>query len=255
MMRFSRPKRLVFILPAGILLIFFLQACQDQEWESLFNGKDLKGWTIKCIPSDQDKEYWSVVEGAIECNSMGDGDHNYVWLASNREFVDFHLKLKFQVFQDCHGNSGVQFRSSYDSSDKARHGGWLNGPQVDIHGPVPFRTGLIYDETENVRRWIHPSLPDWKIAKEQAPASAMETRLLYFEDDQEAWNELEIICEGMHVTTRVNGNEVSAFNGDGILNDELHKIRQSGEKGCLAFQLHSNDELRIRFKDINIKKL
>jgi hypothetical protein len=221
----------------------------------MFNGKDLNGWTVKCIPADLGKQYWSVSEGAIECNSLGDKQHNYVWLTSDREFTDFHLKLKFQVFRDCQGNSGVQFRSSYDSSDTARYGGWLNGPQVDIHGPVPFRCGLIYDETENVRRWIFPSLPDWQIVEEQAPKEALKTSLHYYEDNPEAWNELEIICEAMHVITVVNGNQVSDFQAEGILNDDLHKIRYSGERGCLAFQLHSNDELRIRYKDINIKEL
>jgi hypothetical protein len=184
---------------------------------------------------------------------MGDKDHNYVWLATDREFGDFHLRLKFQVFRESGGNSGVQFRSRYDDSDSATYGGWLNGPQVDIHGPDPYRTGLVYDETEGVRRWIHPSLPDWEINPEQAPHSALETRLVYFEDDPEAWNEMEITCEGMMVETRVNGNQVSVFNGDGILNDETHQMRNSGNSGCIAFQLHVGDELKIRFKDIYIK--
>ncbi len=254
-MKFFPSLRFMFRLSILLLPMIFLSGCQDREWESLFNGKDLEGWTVKCIPADRNKEYWSVNEGSIECNSLGDTEHNYVWLASEKEFTDFHLKLKFQVFIECNGNSGVQFRSSYDSSDTARHGGWLNGPQADIHGPVPFRTGLIYDETEDVRRWIYPSLPDWQIVEEQAPASALQTSLFYYEEEPDAWNEMEIICEGMHVSTLVNGNLVSDFNGEGILNDDLHKIRQSGEEGCMAFQLHSNDELRIRFKDINIKEL
>ena len=145
---------------------------------------------------------------------MGDREHNYVWLATDREFSDFHLKLKFQVFRESDGNSGVQFRSCYDDSEKATYGGWLNGPQVDIHGPLPFRTGLIYDETEEVRRWIHPSLSDWRITPEQAPAAALETRLVYFEDDPEAWNSMEIICQGMKLETIVNGNRVTEFDGE-----------------------------------------
>jgi len=254
-MKFRSPLLRLTQYAIFIFVIILLSACRQGEWESLFNGKDLDGWTVKCIPSDQAKIYWSVVDGAIECNSMGDKEHNYVWLTSDREFTDFHLKLKFQVFRDCQGNSGVQFRSSYDSSDTARYGGWLNGPQVDIHGPVPFRCGLIYDETENVRRWIYPSLPDWKILEEQAPAGALKTSLFYYEDDPEQWNDMEILCEGMHVITVVNGNQVSDFQGEGILDDQQHKIRLSGEIGCLAFQLHSIDELKIRFKDINIKEL
>ncbi len=59
--------------------------------------------------------------------------------------------MKFQVYRDCPGNSGVQFRSRYDETE---NGGWLDGPQVDIHAPLPmaWRTGLIYDETREKRR-------------------------------------------------------------------------------------------------------
>jgi len=118
-----------------------------------------------------------------------------------------------------------------------------------------MRAGLIYDETEKVRRWIYPSLPDWKITAEQAPAAAHKTELHYIEDDPEAWNEMEIICEGMHVVTVVNGNRVTDFDANGILNDDLHKVRNSGESGFFALQLHAHDELKIRFKDIVVKEL
>jgi len=237
-----------------LLLGIASNSCTQTEWESLFNGEDLEGWVVKCIPADQGKEYWSVKDACITCNSMGDKEHNYVWLATEREFKNFHLKLKFQIFRESGGNSGVQFRSSYDDSDSATYGGWLNGPQIDIHGPDPFRTGLIYDETEGVRRWIHPSLPDWRITPEQAPESALETTLFYYEDDAEAWNTMDLICSGMMVETLVNGNRVMEFDGEGILDDDLHHLRKSGMVGCIAFQLHMSDELKIRFKDIYIKE-
>ena len=244
-----------FVFFAIVLAGFGLQGCKSQQWEPLFNGENLEGWSVKCIPADKGKAYWTVKEGVIECNSLGDSDHNYVWLASDREFSDFHLKLQFQLFRESGGNSGVQFRSNYDDSDTATNGGWLNGPQADIHGPLPFRTGLIYDETAYVRRWIHPSLPDWRITPGQAPESALLTRLVFFEDDAEAWNSMEIVCRGMRVETWVNGNLVTDFDATGILDDELHKLRGSGDTGCLAFQLHSNDELMIRFRNLLIREL
>ena len=242
------------LLAATLLLISGINSCTQPEWESLFNGENLEGWVVKCIQADRGKEFWKVTNGYIECSSMGEKDHNYIWLATEREFADFHLKLKFQLFKESGGNSGVQFRSRYDDSDSATYGGWLNGPQVDIHGPDPFRTGLIYDETDEVRRWIHPSLPDWNIAPEQAPEAALQTRVVYFEDDPEAWNSMEIICKGMLVETSVNGNQLTIFNGEGILNDDAHRLQGSGETGCIAFQLHMNDKLKIRFKDIYIKE-
>jgi hypothetical protein len=118
-----------------------------------------------------------------------------------------------------------------------------------------MRAGLIYDETDQVRRWIYPSLPDWNITAEQVPEAAHKTVLYYYEDDPGAWNEMEIICQGMHVVTVVNGNRVTDFDAEGILNDDLHRIRHSGEKGFFALQLHSHDELQIRFKDLFVKEL
>lgn len=244
------------IFAAGLLASSLcLTQCTQQEWEALYNGENLEGWKVYCTPADQGKTYWKAQGEYIEANSMGDGDHDYFWLATEREFSDFHLKLKFQLFKSSTGNSGIQFRSSFDDSDTARAGGWLNGPQVDIHGPNPIRAGLIYDETENVRRWIYPSLPNSNINADQAPEAAHQTELYYVEDDPAIWNEMEIICEGMHVTTIVNGNTVADFDADGILNDELHKVRNSGEKGFFALQLHMRDELKIRYKEIYVKEL
>lgn len=238
-----------------VLLSLGISSCQKGSWESLFNGVDLEGWTVKCIPADRGKSYWSVEEGSISCNSMGDREHNYIWLCTKGEFGDFHLKLKFQVFRQSPGNSGVQFRSHYDDSPSANYGGWLNGPQADIHGPLPYRTGLIYDETEGIRRWIHPSLPDWRINPDQAPESAQETTLCFYEDDPLTWNSMEIICRGMRIQTWVNGNPVSDFDASGVLDDDIHRAWQSGESGCIAFQLHMDDELLIKFRDIYIKEL
>lgn len=245
-------------LPATYLFLFlFIPYAQSQhpleDWISLFNGKDLDGWVVRCLPEDSNKQYWKAEEGFIECNSMGDPDHNYVWLVSEREFSDFHLKLEFQVFRSSPGNSGVQFRSRYDD-DATGNGGWLNGPQADIHGPAPWRTGMIYDETKGVQRWIFPSLPDWNIALEQVPSAARKTVLYYNEDDPDRWNDMEIKCRGMHVSILVNGNKVTDFNGEGILNDEAHRIWETGSRGSIALQLHMNDELHIRYRNIFIKE-
>ncbi len=224
----------------------------DEGWRSLFNGKDLSGWEVKCLPQDREKVFWKVNNGAIECNSIGEPKHNYVWLVTEKEFANFEFRLKFQVFQFSKGNSGVQFRSRYDDSDSAPNGGWLNGPQIDIHPPMPFRTGLIYDETQGVRRWIHPSLKDSMIVVGNCPPSAHYTELKYADNDPDAWNTLGLICDGMKVKTLINGRIISDYDATGILDDEVHRAHNVGVRGKFALQLHTNDELLIRFKDIEI---
>jgi len=116
-----------------------------------------------------------------------------------------------------------------------------------------MRAGLIYDETDHVRRWIFPSLPDWNIEADQVPKSAQQTQLIYADSDPDAWNTMEIICEGMKVKTFVNGLRIVDFDADGILNDTLHRDRNVGTRGIIALQLHRNDETLIRFKELLIK--
>ena len=221
-----------------------------RSWQSLFNGRDLTGWNVKCQPQDQAKTYWQVDQGAILCDAVGRKNHNYVWLLSDQEFGDFELQLKFQVFRGNTGNSGVQFRSRYDDTAA---GGWLDGPQVDIHppGPMTWRTGLIYDETREEKRWIFPSLKDWRMEPQFEPKQ----HVFKYADDGDGWNDLVLLCDGLKIKTIVNGVIRTDWDATGVLDNAAHVRHQVGRKGHFALQLHSGDELRIRFKDIHIRSL
>ena len=229
--------------------------CMEEDgWESLYNGKNLDGWHVECQTQDRSKNYWQAKNGYIECNSLGQPDHDYIWLISDNEYDDFHFRLEFLIFKTSNGNSGVQFRSRFNTADAESGGGWLNGPQVDIHPPVPLRTGLIYDETRGVQRWIFPSLPDWEMVPDSAPDEAHQTVLYYADEDPEAWNSLEIICQGMEIQTLVNSHLVTKFDATDILDDKYHQENQVGTKGHFALQLHSGDEILIRFRNIYIRE-
>ncbi|HLP77630.1 MAG TPA: DUF1080 domain-containing protein [Candidatus Paceibacterota bacterium] len=222
----------------------------QSAWTPLFNGKDFSGWTIKCQPQDQGKVFWTVADGAIACDSMNRKDHNYVWLMTEQEFGDFELRLKFQAYKDSPGNSGLQFRSRFDAT---ANGGWLDGPQVDIHPPaaMPWRTGLIYDETREEKRWIFPSLKNAIMDPKFKPAH----HVFKYADDGDGWNDLTIICQGTHVKTIVNGVVRTDWDGTGVLDNAAHAKHNVGRVGCFALQLHTGDQLRIRFKDIQIREL
>ena len=53
----------------------------------------------------------------------------------------------------------------------------------------------------------------------------------------------------------MNGKPVARFDGTGILDDEAHKLRRVGLRGHIALQLHSGDDLRIRFGKLRIREL
>ena len=221
------------------------------DWVGLFDGKTLAGWKVHCLPADAEKSFWSVREGAIHCDSIGRKDHGYVWLIHESEWADFELELEFQAFRSSPGNTGVQIRSRYDATPSAPNGGWLDGPQIDIHPPAPFRTGLIYDETRTEKRWIHPSLPSSKIDPRPTPAGFV----FRYAEDGEGWNQLRIVARGAAITTALNGVITATFDGAGVLDNEGHRRLSVGLRRHIALQLHVRDELKVRFRSVRIRAL
>jgi hypothetical protein len=220
-------------------------------WVDLFDGGTLAGWTVRCLPADAAKTFWTVREGAIHCDSIGRKDHHYVWLVHEREWADFELELEFQAFRASPGNTGVQIRSRYDGSSAAPNGGWLDGPQIDVHPPAPWRTGLIYDETRTEKRWIFPSLTSSRIEPRPTPAGFS----FRYAEDGGGWNQLRIVARGTTITTRLNGVTMADFDGAGVLDNEGHRRLDVGLRGHIALQLHVRDELKVSFRRLRARAL
>ncbi|BAX82077.1 family 16 glycoside hydrolase [Labilibaculum antarcticum] len=226
----------------------------NHKWKSLFNGQNLDGWDVKCVEADKTKGYWAVDNGTILCNTKGSSDHQYMWLQTVDEYADFELRLQFQATRENKGNAGIQIRSRYDENAKLDGDflGWMDGPQVDIEPNDPWRNGLIYDETRNTNRWINPSLPDWSISEKDC---APKTVFYYWNDERPGWNDMRIVCKGMHITTYVNNIKVSDYDGTGVLDDENHVKNRVSKKGHIAIQLHRKANNFIRYKGIEIRIL
>jgi len=240
-------------LTGSILLCLLLTpavSSQDGsgQWKSLFDGQTLNGWTIKSRPQDRDKhDYWKVEDGTITAETPAGSDHHYIWLLTEEEFDDFELRMKVQTYSSTTGNSGVQVRSRYD--DQA---GWLDGPQVDIHPPGPWRCGFIYDETREAKIWLYPDVGRPANAK---PEHAPKGWKWFHADQQDRWNDVRIICQGTKIKTIINGVTVADYDGAGRLDDAAHRKRDVGLNGHIGLQIHPGHELLIRFKDLRIKEL
>jgi len=219
----------------------------DSTWTSLFDGRSLAGWTVKCKPQDREKPFWKVDNASILADSLGYKGHDYVWLTTDREYSNFLLQLEFQAFKASPGNSGVQIRSRYDDGEF-----WLNGPQIDINPPGPWRTGMMWDETRGNQRWIFPDLPKDKWVDE---SMAKPARFIRFAEDGETWNQLEISAIGTEIRARLNGVPITDFDGKGLLDDRVHQDKRVGMQGVIALQIHTGDQLKIRFRNIRIKEV
>ncbi len=157
------------LLLAGVLVAGIAGLAQRNK--SLFNGKDLTGWTI------HGTEKWYVENGELVCESGPDKQYGY--LSTNKNYKDFEFTVQFR--QEANGNSGVFFRSGIE-------GVKISGWQVEV-APLNKHTGGIYESYG--RGWmIQPKAEDEQWLK------------------PDAWNELKIRVKGDEVTTWLNGHQM-----------------------------------------------
>ena len=155
----------------SIIMLLCLQSGILAQSESIFNGKDLQGWTI------YGTELWYAEDGLLVCESGPEAEYGY--LGTKKEYGDFELTLEFK--QGADGNSGVFFRSSIEGTKIA---GW----QAEV-APPGSNTGGIYESYG--RGWLIQ--PDPELDK-----------YLKFGE----WNTMKIRVVGDLVETWLNGQKM-----------------------------------------------
>jgi hypothetical protein len=151
--------------------ILFCQFAFSQKPVSIFNGKDLAGWTV------HGTEKWYVEKGNLICESGPDKKYGY--LSTNKNYKNFELTLQFK--QEANGNSGVFFRSSID-------GVKISGWQCEV-APLNNHTGGIYESYGR----------GWLIQPHSLHEKYLKTG---------KWNKLKLKVVGDEVTTWLNGHQM-----------------------------------------------
>lgn len=162
-------KNLVILTCCFILVAAGMPTLKPQK---LFNGKDLKGWTI------HGTEKWYVEDGMLVCESGPDKEYGY--LSTNKSYKNFILEYDFKL--EANGNSGVFIRSSIDGTK-------IKGWQVEV-APPGNGTGGIYESYG--RGWI------------TKPTAEEEKGL-----DPTGWNKGKIKIVDDEITTWLNGKQIS----------------------------------------------
>ncbi len=91
-------KNKVIMILILALLPYFSMAKKD-KWKSMFNGKNLKGWTIR------GKADWKVEDGVM----IGQGANGHIY--ASPELTDLEVKGTFRISDQGGGsNSGLYFR-------------------------------------------------------------------------------------------------------------------------------------------------
>lgn len=253
-----------------LLVTLSLTSCsekeKDQEWVSLFNGKNLDGWEtyLSYQPGSGNEEIigvnkdpdniFSVVDGSIRIDGR-------IWgaLTTVEEFENYHLRFKFKwgekrypprenekrdsgLLYHCVGPHGAQsdhwMRSHESQIMEGDCGDYhsLDGAQIDVQVDsveIDGRINLKYSGTGHLLRGVHQ-----RVVKSGN-----------FEKPTGEWNEMELIVNNGDITHIMNGNVVlKATNSSQPDNGNLLPLT----KGKIQFQ---SEAAEIFYKDIEIRFL
>lgn len=208
-----------------ILSLLFLAtltlAASAQEWQPLFNGKNLSGWKQL-----NGKAHYAVKDGIIVGEPVLGSPNSF--LCTKKAYGDFILEFDFKVSDGI--NSGVQFRSE---SLKAYNNGRVHGYQFEVDPSSRAWTGGIYDEAR--QGWLYPLTLN-------EPA-----RKAFRHND---WNHARIEAVGNRLRTWVNGTPCADVLDDmtpsGFIALQVHQIgSQADESKTIAWK-----DIRIITKDV-----
>lgn len=174
-------ERLFYKLLTALLAFscFTTPAETEEKWTSLFNGKDLAGWSTK--PGGE----WKVIDGAIVGTSEA-AEKRHGLLVSDKAYSNFTIKLKFKVTD---GNSGFYFRSK-----PIDHTVGIKGFQAEVDKTMA--TGGLYETLG--RAWVKK--PDAEVMKK-----------LYKPGE---WTDMTVYANGGTIRVSINGKKVVELKDD-----------------------------------------
>jgi len=165
-----------------------------------------------------DPDLWSVEDGAIMGTTDAKKAKHNTFLATKKTYKNFILKAKFKLRNH---NSGIQVRSKQFPDYVVR------GYQPDI--AQSRYTGILYEEGgRGILADVKPKEVEKVVKKGD-------------------WNQYVITCDGPKITIVLNGMTTV---------DYTEKDPAKGAtEGVIAFQLHAGPNMKVWFKDVEIKEL
>lgn len=210
-----------------IATLFFLfialnSSAQSNNWQSLFDGKTLKGWKQLTGSAIYTAENGMIVGTTAEKSP------NSFLVSDQRLSGDFVLEME-TMMTDANTNSGIQFKSNFDA--KANNGkGRVYGYQYELDPSARKWSGGIYDEGR--RDWLYPGSNNPK------------GQILFTPN---VFHKVRVECIGNTVKTWLDGTPV-AYLADSLTTNE----------GILALQVHSigrpqDAGIKIYWKNIRVQ--
>ncbi len=204
------------------------ESATTSEFESLFDGESLKGWTT--ADGKPVTKGWQVVDGMLVRNARGGS------IYTEKEYGDFELRFEWKIAR--RGNSGIKYRMAH--YDKGVYGrpGWL-GYEYQIWDDARETS----DDTSAASIYLL-----------QAPAKDKKVK------PAGEFNTARIVAVGTHLEHWLNGEKVLDVETD--TDDWLKRIEKTkfgpiedifqNPKGRIMIQDHGN---KVWFRNIEIRQI
>ncbi|MFN0075802.1 MAG: DUF1080 domain-containing protein [Prosthecobacter sp.] len=205
-------------------LHFSITALAAEEWQTIFNGKDLSGWRANVTP-----ESFAVVNGAIRANATGPRAHLFFVGAQRDGFVRFkNFELELTARGKPDANSGIFIHTDDSTRDKVLH--LAKGYEIQLNSSAKEKrkTGSLYAIVD----------------LDKSPV------------DETQWFRVHITVRDQRITVRINDQQVIDYTEPpGVQRPPERAGRKlDPQGGAIALQAHDPKSVFF-FKDIRIKRL
>lgn len=213
-----------YVIGLVTLLVVASAACAE-DWQSLFNEKDLSGWK-----ANNDPDSFTVKDGVLRVQASGKTSAHLFYVGKREEglelFKDFELEAVVRA--EPNSNGGIFVHTDMSTRDAQKH--LAKGYEVQLNSSAKEKrkTGSLY------------AIADF----DKSPV------------DETQWFTVRVVVRGKRITIAVNGKEVVDYTepADVVRPKERAGRLFAADGGAIALQAHDSGSVWY-FKEIRVKRL
>lgn len=198
---------------------------RPDDWQSLFNGRDLAGWR-----ANDDPKSFTVAEGCIRARGTGPAGAHLFYVGDRAEgferFTNFELEATVRA--EAESNSGIFFHTDESVSAPGRKLARGYEVQLNTQARDPRKTGSLYEVADLGKSPV----------------------------DESRWFTVRVVVAGKRITVALDGKIVVDYTEPANVKRPPERKGRvlSPDGGAIALQAH-DPRGAWYFKDIRVKRL
>jgi hypothetical protein len=214
-------RTLVFLVLSALAAVVHA----EEEWQPLFNGKDLTGWR-----ANNDPESFTVQDGILRMQAAGKTSSHLFYVGDLKEgTVPFkNFELEATVRAEPNSNSGIFVHTDMSTRDAALHLAKGYEIQLNSEEKEKRKTGSLYAVVD----------------LDKSPV------------DETKWFTIRIVVKDKHITISIDGKQYVDYTEPADVKRPPDRAGRlfSADGGAIALQAHDHTSVWY-LKDIRVKRL